>query len=113
VAYSSNGGAYVQKPNKTGIFPNDKRSSDTHPHFKGTMTLSPDLVAELYLAAQTGKDAKIDVSMWKQQSKAGKSYLSMSVQKAWEPAATGTYNARPAPARQVEPSPFDDDDAPF
>ena len=101
---------FVQKPNKAGIFPNDKRKTESHPHFTGTLTLSPDLVAELYLAAQTGKDARVDLSLWKQTSQQGKGYLSLQVKKAWEPDPTRTMS----PPRSPPPQSFeDDDDLPF
>jgi hypothetical protein len=101
-------GAYVAKPNTAGIFPNEKRSSETHPHFRGTIELGDDLLAELFLASKAGRPAKLDVAMYKAMSKAGKAYLNMRVAKAWEPSGGQQPQQREPVREQVA-----HDDIPF
>ena len=96
--------------NSAGLFKNTRREKDTHPHFKGTMELDPELVAELYMAVKGGKPPKIDLSLWTgSKTKNGDGYLKLAASKAWEPTGSRGSAAPPATGGLDD----DDSDLPF
>jgi len=63
--------AYEQKDNNGALFANDKKNSDTHPDYKGTIRVA-------------GTDYWI--SGWKKVSKDGMKYMSLAVKPKDQPA---------------------------
>ncbi|CAB4122883.1 hypothetical protein UFOVP28_62 [uncultured Caudovirales phage] len=96
--------------NSGGLFPNDRRTDEKHPHYTGKMTLDPDLVAELYRGISSGKDCNIEFSMWTGgKTREGKAFLSLKAKKAWEkPSMAQAQAANPKIAE-----PRYNDDIPF
>jgi uncharacterized protein (DUF736 family) len=74
--------------NRGALFKNDDKESDNHPDYKGSINVAG---KEFYLSA------------WIKESKAGKKYMSLSVQPKDE---------RPA-AKPAAKTPVDDDENPF
>jgi uncharacterized protein (DUF736 family) len=74
--------------NRGALFKNDDKESDNHPDYKGNINVGG---KEFYLSA------------WIKESKAGKKYMSLSVQPKDE---------RPA-AKPAAKTPVDDDENPF
>lgn len=89
------------KENRGALFKNNKREKDTHPHYNGSINVG-------------GKDYWL--SAWMEKSKAGQTYMSVSVkQKDGEapPFRPGQPATRaPAPAARA-PQQMYDDDVPF
>jgi len=98
--------------NSAGLFKNSRRTTESHPHFTGTMDLDPDLVAELYAGLASGKSPRVDLSLWSgAKTSKGDSYLKLAVKKAWEKTARApTQSASYNPPAQAEDL---DDDLPF
>lgn len=96
------------------LFENDRRSKDSHPNFRGELTLTKPLLKELVDMAKEGKEIKISLSVWNKVAKSGKAYMSIAAQAFVE------YNKNerseqertppPAPPKKEE---FGDDDVPF
>ena len=66
----------------------------------------PEYVGEIEIPA--GMEGRKEISLWKRTSKAGKTYLSVSVSDPWKPKA-----AAPAQPQQAPAKPEFDDDLPF
>ena len=83
-----------QKNNAGALFKNDKRQTDTQPHYKGSAVID---------------GVEMWVSAWMKDSKAGTKYMSLSFSpKQSAPSAPAT---TPTPS-QVQPI-MNDDDLPF
>ena len=87
--------------NRGAMFKNDRKETDRHPDMKGTLNV---------------EGREYWVSAWKQTSKAGKGYVSLSIQpKDDQPApkrAGGQDRNAPRPQRE-DLEPLTDDDIPF
>ena len=96
------------------LFENDRRSKDSHPNFRGELTLTKPLLKELVDMAKENREIKISLSVWNKVAKSGKAYMSIAAQAFVE------YNKNerseqertppPAPQKKEE---FSDDDVPF
>jgi hypothetical protein len=75
---------YQQKPDRTNVFKNSYKSSDSHPDYKGKLVLSTDLLKSLVAEAKQGNEVAIDVAMWVNKQHDGTPYFSMKVEKAWK-----------------------------
>lgn len=82
---------YVQKPGQGSIFKNDKKESDNHPDYKGSLT-TPDGV-------------ECWVSMWVKRPEGKQPFFSVSVQPKQQPSTTSTpqqaYEAKVIPQAQA------------
>ena len=68
---------------KTNCFKNNYKTADNHPDLKGKLTLSKELMRALVDDLKAGREAVLDIAMWKRLQKDGSTpYLSMSVQRA-------------------------------
>ena len=97
--------AYEQKPNRGTLFPNDTRTTDAHPDFKGDFNID---------------GVNYWISAWKKAGSRGE-FLSLSVEKKKAPDVNKMADQKAAqekfqkPDRRAEPAPRDDfnDDIPF
>lgn len=62
------------------LFVNGRKSASNQPDFRGELTLSKALLKELVEAVKSGGEAKLSLSVWKKQSKAGNEYMSVAGQ---------------------------------
>lgn len=98
------------------LFENDRRSKDSHPNFRGELTLTKPLLKELVDMAKEGKEIKISLSVWNKVAKSGKAYMSIAAQAFVEYSKNEqqSRNDRPAPAPAPAPKEeFGNDDVPF
>jgi len=87
------------RPGDGKLFENRDPKGETSPHFMGEIEIPEDMVG------------RVKISLWKKESKAGNSYLSVSL---WKPKSEKP--ARPAPqkaAPQKHDDPEFNDDIPF
>jgi len=59
------------------LFINGRKSASNQPDFRGELTLSKVLLKELIEVVKAGGEAKLALSVWKKQSKAGNEYMSV------------------------------------
>lgn len=62
------------------LFINNRKKSQSHPDFRGELTLSKALLKELVERVKEGKEAKLSLAVWKKKSKAGNEYQSIAAQ---------------------------------
>lgn len=62
------------------LFVNGRKSASNQPDFRGELTLSKALLKELVETVKAGGEAKLSLSVWKKQSKAGNEYMSVAGQ---------------------------------
>lgn len=62
------------------LFENDRRSKDSHPNFRGELTLTKPLLKELVDMAKSGNEIKMSLSVWNKVAKSGKAYMSIAAQ---------------------------------
>ena len=73
----------METHDRTNCFKNNYKTADNHPDLKGKLTLSKDLMRALVEDLKAGREAVLDIAMWKRLQKDGSTpYLSMSVQRA-------------------------------
>ena len=82
------------------LFINNRKNSQNHPDFRGELTLSKALLKDLVEKVKAGGEAKLSLAVWKKKSKAGNTYLSLSVQKYVE------YKPQPIDTSPQEDDPF-------
>lgn len=70
---------FEQKAGYGSIFPNQYKTEKTHPDFTGYITFTEELLD----AAE--RDGRVDLALWKQESEAGKKYLSVKVNEKYNP----------------------------
>lgn len=85
---------------KGALFVNTRRKSDNQPNFRGEVTLTKAVLKELVDEVKKGNEAKLAVAAWERKSKAGNTYLSLSVQKYVE------YKPQPIDTSIQEDDPF-------
>jgi hypothetical protein len=81
----------MEKQNKGAIFKNENKSNDKHPDYRGKINWG---------------GIEIEVSMWVNKSKEGKSYFSVSLQEPYKKMENTSDKMRNAPLEL-------DDDLPF
>ena len=81
----------MEKQNKGAIFKNENKSNEKHPDYRGKINWG---------------GTEIEVSMWVNKSKEGKSYFSVSLQEPYKKMENSSDKMRNAPS-QI------DDDLPF
>ena len=85
------------KPGDGKLFKNNNPKGQMSPHYMGDLEIPE------------GFTGRVRVSLWKKESKAGNTYLSISL---WQ--QRGKDSARPAPQKsEPQPDPDFDDDIPF
>jgi hypothetical protein len=97
------------------LFENDRRTKDSHPNFRGELTLTKPLLKELVDMAKEGKEIKISLSVWNKVAKSGKAYMSIAAQAYVEYSKNEqqSRNDRPATPPPPPKGDFSDDDVPF
>lgn len=62
------------------LFHNNRKTSPNQPDFRGELTISKALLRELVEKAKAGEEAKLSLSVWKKNSKAGNEFMSVAGQ---------------------------------
>lgn len=91
---------YQPKPNTGTLWPNDRKSADNHPDFRGDLFIDRGLLRKL-AAANTDQLIKITVAAWGK-TIGGKNCYSIQASEPY---------VKPAPAPQR--ADYDDSDVPF
>jgi hypothetical protein len=73
--------AYEPKPNKGTLWPNDYKTTESHPDVKGDLHLERDLLNALMIKQPNGL-VKISVSGWKGDAN-GKKILKLAASEPW------------------------------
>lgn len=63
------------------LFVNKRREKDSHPNYRGELTLTKDLLKQMVEQVKAGGEAKLSVAAWNKTSKGGLDYLSLSADK--------------------------------
>lgn len=71
-------------PPSGALFVNDRKQSDKHPDYTGTLEISMDVLKVLVEQAKSNQPIKMDMAGWKKTSKAGKSFLSIRADKPYK-----------------------------
>jgi hypothetical protein len=90
--------AYEHTEGKGSLFPNDYKTSDKHPDYRGK-------------AKWNGEE--IEISAWKGETQGGKEKLSIQIQKPHPKSETPRHETPRPPNRPVVASHPEDDDIPF
>ena len=97
---------YEPKPNKGTLWPNDYKTDEKHPDWKGDIFLDQALLRRLLNGEPL---LKLSVSGWDNTS-SGKKRISIQASEPFKPAQS----PRPAPMQPtIQPAPMDDEDIPF
>lgn len=91
--------AFVPKPNTGTLWPNDKRTQDTHPNARGDIFIDKQLVKQMLEQAEDGL-VQFSISAWTKEL-AGKRAMTLKISE---------------PYRKAEPKPVSDEpieDIPF
>ena len=97
---------YEPKPNKGTLWPNDYKTDEKHPDWKGDIFLDQALLRRLLNGEPL---LKLAVSGWDNAS-GGKKRISIQASEPFKPAQS----PRPAPMQPtIQPAPMDDEDIPF
>jgi uncharacterized protein (DUF736 family) len=98
--------SFTPKPNSGYLWPNDKKTEDKHPDFRGDSVIDKRLLMDLI---SKGDDpVKISVSAWNSTAKDGRAYYYLSFSEPFVP----TKKAEP-PKAEPQAEPEDDEDVPF
>jgi hypothetical protein len=89
---------FQQRDNSGSLFINQRKEKETHPDFTGKLKIGADLLE----AIRSGEE--VQISGWKNKTKNGDTWLSLSVQ--------AVRKKEDAPPRQQQAR-LDDDEAPF
>jgi hypothetical protein len=70
--------------NTGALWVNNYKKTDKHPDFKGSVTLSKDMLKMLVERAKAGKEIKLDIGAWKKSGNDKAPVLSMKFDKPYE-----------------------------
>lgn len=85
--------SYEQKDGEISIFPNRKKEKETHPDYKGSVTID-------------GKT--YDVALWDKKAKSGLQYFGGKVSEPWKGGDKAPPQETTAPRQISSDAPFDD-----
>lgn len=101
--------------NRGALFANERKTKPNQPDFTGNVVLSQELILHVTREIAAGREPKIAVSGWRKTSNAGKQFISLSVDKPYDPnAGQQAQRQRATPAPAPSGGDFDpSDDIPF
>lgn len=70
---------------KGGLFNNDNRASDKHPHLTGSIEITSDQIAKLIEMGKAGQKVQLRLAGWKNKSQAGNDYVSLAAEAYMKP----------------------------
>lgn len=105
---------------KGAVWPNDHKSEDKHPDFRGKLVVTKEQINKLIEMGKAGMEPTMQIGAWKRTSEAGQRYIFLSSevyvkeentdQDGWGDESSDSWGSpKPTPSNAG----FDDDDIPF